>query len=88
MTPWVIKTVAAAALGAVGTGMVYGGYKGLLLAGDNRWVKQDSLVGKERRDLRRQVDELEFIQANERQLSDREKWNLRRLKSDLKEIEK
>ena len=82
MKATILSAMITAGVGAGG----YAAYEGILMAGDNRWIRQDvyreTVNNKERRRLQRQIDELEFIKDNERQLTDREKWTLKRLKSD------
>lgn len=82
----VVSAVITAAIGAGG----YGAWEGIKLAGDSRYIRQDvyreTVADSERRRLQRKIDELEFIQDNERQLTDREKWTLKRLKSDINQL--
>ena len=78
----VISAVVTACVGAGG----YAAWEGIKMAGDSRYIRQDvyreTVRDNELRQLQRQIDELEFIRDNERPLSDREKWQLKRLKSD------
>jgi hypothetical protein len=82
----VMSALITAGVGAGG----YAAWEGMLLAGDNRYIRQDvyreTVNDSERRRIQREIDELEFIMENERQLTDREKWQLKRLKSDKREI--
>ena len=64
------------------------GYGALYLA-DGRYVRQDTWVAEsraqERRYLHRRVDELEY-QKEQRDLTSKEQWELRRLWTELKEL--
>ena len=78
-----------AIIGLVLTAMFTSAGYGALYLADGRYVRQEAWVqesrASERRNLNRRIDELEFQQSR-RQLSDKEAWELRRLKTELQEL--
>lgn len=85
-----IKAAIIAGLSVAGTGAVTAAGYGLLYLADNRYLQQQVWVEEkragDRRELQRQIDRLEFIQDEERDLTKREKWELKRLESELEEL--
>lgn len=64
--------------------------QGILYFADQRYIMQSAWVeekrAEERRRIQYEIDELEYIQNNERPLTEREKWQLRRLRSQMNEL--
>lgn len=64
------------------------GYGALFLA-DGRYVRQDTWIAEsraqERRHLNRRIDELEY-QGGHRNLTSKERWELRRLQTEREEL--
>lgn len=80
-----LKAVTSILISALLTAAAYG----TLYLADSRYVKQDTWIAEsramERRTLNRRIDELEF-QQTQRNLDAKESWELRRLKTELREL--
>jgi hypothetical protein len=78
-------TILSLIAGAMFTGVGYG----VLSLADGRYVRQDTWIAEsraqEKRHLHRRIDELEY-QKEQRDLTAKEQWELRRLWSEMKEL--
>lgn len=55
---WLLKTAIGAAATTLAGGLVVGGYQGILLAGDSRWVRQDAFVASQKQSQRLQIQRM------------------------------
>ncbi len=82
------KYLTAAFLALIPIALSAAGY-GLLLAGDSRYLRQDTWVSEKKstevRQLQYQIDELKWKQKKQG-LSDKEQWQLQRLQSELSQV--
>ena len=82
--------VKEAIIGLIVTAVVTSSGYGAIYLADNRYLRQDTWVAENRRaqreSLQYQIDKLEFLQEKGK-ISDIEKWELKRLKSQLRELD-
>jgi len=81
----ILSSVVTAAVGAAG----YGAWEGMVMAADQRYVRQDAWIAdnknREIREHKYKIDEIEF-QKTQRPLDPKETWELQRLKSEIELI--
>lgn len=84
------KAILITVLSAMLLGLLAGAGKGALYFADHRYITQTSWVQEKRQDerraLQRRIDELEYIRDHEGGLTPRQEWQLRQLKSELRNL--
>ena len=88
---WATKTVIGAILAAVGSGIAFGGYRAILLAGDARYLRQDVWVQENNKTQRLQLQRLIVpLQVKEKKgiITDYERALLETYRSQLQELRK
>ena len=87
----ITKTILSAILGVIGTGIAYGAYQSILLAGDARWVRQDAWIQQSQQAQRQQLQrDMVPLVVKERKgtITDVERALLETYRAQLQELKK